>query len=135
MIFYCAWNRVKDEVDGQLSSLLVCIKVSEYKATFSLMHLEGLKLDTHNCHLDFKLLYQNNIVIISRKKFTKFSTVGTGLITAAVITGSFSILGSTSRLNLFSSVDLLSITILMSRKTTTFQRSSQLFAVKQEKHN
>ena len=59
-------NRVKSEVDGQPSSLLACMKVSDYKATFNPMHLVFLELDTHHCHLEFKLLDENNSVVMPR---------------------------------------------------------------------
>ena len=49
-------NKFKNELDGQLSSLLARIQVSNYKATFSPMHLVFLELDTHRPHLDFKIL-------------------------------------------------------------------------------
>ena len=48
--------RVKKEVDGQSSSLLACMHVSNYKATFSPMHLVFLELDMHRPHLDFKTI-------------------------------------------------------------------------------
>ena len=56
-------NKVKNELDGHSSSLVACIQVSDYKATFSPMHLVFLKLDTHWPHLDFKILDENNKVI------------------------------------------------------------------------
>ena len=59
-------NKVKNELDGQPSSLLVCMHVSNYKATFSPMHLVFLELDTHRPHLDFKILDENNNIVIPR---------------------------------------------------------------------
>ena len=59
-------NKVKNELDGQPSSLLVCMHVSNYKATFSPMHLVFLELDTHRPHLDFKILDENNNVVIPK---------------------------------------------------------------------
>ena len=59
-------NRVKNEVDGQPSSLLPCMQFSDYKAAFAPMHLVFLELDTHNCYLDFKLDDENNNAIIAR---------------------------------------------------------------------
>ena len=53
-------NKVKNELYGQPSSLLACMHVSNYKATFSPMHLVFLVLDTHRPHLDFKILDENN---------------------------------------------------------------------------
>ena len=47
-------NKVKNELDGQPSSLLASVHVSNYKATFSPMHLVFLELDTHWPHLDFE---------------------------------------------------------------------------------
>ena len=48
-------NKVKNELDGQPSSLLASIHISNYKATFSLMHFVFLELDTYRQHLDFKM--------------------------------------------------------------------------------
>ena len=59
-------NKVKNELDGQPSSLLASMHVSNYKATFSPMHLVFLELDTHRHHLDFKILDENNNEIIPR---------------------------------------------------------------------
>ena len=59
-------NKVKNELDGQPSSLLAFMHVSNYKATFSPMHLVFLELDTHRQHLDFKILDENNNEVISR---------------------------------------------------------------------
>ena len=52
-------NRVKIEVNGQTSSLLVYTQVSDFKAAFTLMLLVFLERDTHHYHLDFKLLDEN----------------------------------------------------------------------------
>ena len=59
-------KKVKNELDGQPSSLLACMQVSDYEATFSLMHLIFLRLDTHRHHLDFKILDENNNELIPR---------------------------------------------------------------------
>ena len=59
-------NKVKNELDGQPSSLLPCIHVSNYKTTFSPMHLVFLELDTHRPHLYFKILDENNNEVIPR---------------------------------------------------------------------
>ena len=59
-------NKVKNELDEQPSSLLACMHVSNYKATFSPMHLVFLELDTHRLHLDFKILDENNNEVIPR---------------------------------------------------------------------
>ena len=64
-------NRVKNEVNGQLSSQLTCVQVSDYKAAFTPMHLVFLELDTHHCHLDFMLLDETNSLVISRKIYLK----------------------------------------------------------------
>ena len=53
-------NKVKNKLDGQPSSFLACIQVSDYGATFSSMHLGFLELGTHRPHLDFKILAENN---------------------------------------------------------------------------
>ena len=59
-------NKVKNELDGQPSSPFTSMHVSNYKATFSPMHLVFLELDTHRHHLDFKILDENNNEIIPR---------------------------------------------------------------------
>ena len=60
-------NKVKNELDGQPSSLLAFMHVSDYKTTFSPMHLVFLELNTHQQHLDFKILDENNNEVIPRK--------------------------------------------------------------------
>ena len=59
-------NKVKNELDGQPSSLLASMHVSNYKATFSPVDLVFLELDTHRPHLDFKILDENNNEVIPR---------------------------------------------------------------------
>ena len=59
-------NKVQNELDGQPSRLLASTHVSNYKATFSPMHLVFLELDTHRLHLDFKILDENNKEVIPR---------------------------------------------------------------------
>ena len=50
-------NKVKNEVDGQPSSLLTSMFVSNYNANFSPVHLVFLELeDIHQSHLDFKVI-------------------------------------------------------------------------------
>ena len=57
-------NKVKNELDRPPTSLLTYMQVSNYKATFSPMHLVFLELDTHRPQLDFKILDENNNVVI-----------------------------------------------------------------------
>ena len=59
-------NKVKNELDGQPSSLLASMHVSNYKATFSPVHLVFLELDAHRNRLDFKILDENNNEVIQR---------------------------------------------------------------------
>ena len=59
-------NKVKNKVDGQSSRLLAYIQVSYHKIVLTLMHLAFLELDTHPCHLYFKLFNENRNVIIPR---------------------------------------------------------------------
>ena len=60
-------NKVENKLDCQPSRLLACMQVvSDYEATFSLMHLVFLELDTHRHHLDFKILDENNKEVIPR---------------------------------------------------------------------
>ena len=60
-------NKVKNEFNGQASSLLASTHVSDYKKTFFAMHLVFLELDTHRQHLHFKILDENNNEVIPRK--------------------------------------------------------------------
>ena len=53
-------NQIKNKLDGQPSSLLVRMHVSNYKATFSPIHLVFLELDIDQPHLDFKILDEKN---------------------------------------------------------------------------
>ena len=57
-------NKVKNELDVQPSTLLSSMHISNYKATFSPIHLVFLELDTHRPHPDFKMLDENNNEII-----------------------------------------------------------------------
>ena len=57
-------NKVKSELDGQPSSLLASMYVSNYKATFSPIHLVFLELEIDQPHLDFKILDENNNEVI-----------------------------------------------------------------------
>ena len=59
-------NKVKNELDGQPSSLLASMHVSNYKSTFSPMHLVFLELDTYRHHLDFDILDEDNNKVIPR---------------------------------------------------------------------
>ena len=59
-------NKIKYEIDGQLSSLLARMHFSNYKATFSPIHLVFLELDIDQPHLDFKILDENNNEVIPR---------------------------------------------------------------------
>ena len=59
-------KKVKNELDGQPSSFLASMHVSNYYATFSPAHLVFLKLDIHQPNLDFKILDENNNEIIPK---------------------------------------------------------------------
>ena len=59
-------NKVKNELDGPPSSLLISIHVSNYEATFSSIHSVFLELDIHQHHVDFKVLDENNNELILR---------------------------------------------------------------------
>ena len=59
-------NKVKNELDGKPSGLLARMHVSNYKATFSPIHLVFLELDIDQPHLDFKILDENNNEVIPR---------------------------------------------------------------------
>ena len=59
-------NKVKNELDGQPSSLLSRMHVSNCKAAFSPVHLVFLELGIHQPHLDFKIIYEKNNGVILR---------------------------------------------------------------------
>ena len=59
-------SKVKNELDGQPSSFLARMNVSNYKASFSPIHLVFLKLDRDQPHLDFKIIDENNNEVIPR---------------------------------------------------------------------
>ena len=59
-------NKVKNELDGQPSSLLACMQVSDYEVTFHPMYLVLLELGTHRHYLDFKILDENDNEVIRR---------------------------------------------------------------------
>ena len=58
--------KVKSEFDGQPSCFLVSMHVSNYKATFSPIHLVFLELDINKPHLDFIILDENISEVIPR---------------------------------------------------------------------
>ena len=54
-------DKVKNESDGQPSSLLTSMHVFNYNSSFSQAHLVYLELeDMHQPHLDFRTLNENN---------------------------------------------------------------------------
>ena len=59
-------SKVKNELDGQLSILLVSMHVFDYNASFSPVHLVFLELDIDQPHLEFKILDKNNKKVIRR---------------------------------------------------------------------
>ena len=56
----------QNELDGQPSSVLAHMHASNYKATFSPIHLVFLELDIGQPHLDFKILDENKNEVIPR---------------------------------------------------------------------
>ena len=59
-------NKIKNELDGQPSSLLIYMHVSNYNATFSPIHLVFFELKKPQPHLDFKILDENKNEFIPR---------------------------------------------------------------------
>ena len=59
-------NKVKNELDGQPSSLLASMHVFNYNAAFSPIHLVFLEWDIYQPHPDFKILDENNNEVIPR---------------------------------------------------------------------
>ena len=66
-------NKVKNDLDGQPSTLLACIHASSYRENFSPMHLVFLELDTDRTQVDFKMLDENNNKIIPRTLYLELS--------------------------------------------------------------
>ena len=67
---HCAankWTKSKNDLDGQPSSLLAGINVSNYKATFFPINLVFLELDTDQPHLDFKILDEKTTKLSHRQ--------------------------------------------------------------------
>ena len=62
-------NKVTNKLDGQPSSLLASMHVSNYKETFSPIHLVFLDLDTDRPHLDFKILDEKKKTIELAQKY------------------------------------------------------------------
>ena len=69
-------SKVRNELDGQPSSLLARMHVSNYKATFSPIHLVFLELDIDQPHLDFKILDENNNEVIPRTFYLQLLNKG-----------------------------------------------------------
>ena len=65
-------NKVKNELDGQPSSLLAHMHVYNCKATFSPIHLVFLKLDIDQLHLDFKILDENTTKLSRGHSISKY---------------------------------------------------------------
>ena len=65
-------NKVKNELDGQPSSLLAHMHVYNCKATFSPIHLVFLKLDIDQLHLDFKILDENTTTLSRGHSISKY---------------------------------------------------------------
>ena len=62
---YCKQiTKIRNKLDGQPSSLLPSMLVSNYKATFCPMHLVLLELQTNQRHLGFKILDENKNKVI-----------------------------------------------------------------------
>ena len=59
-------TKVKNKLNDQPSNLLARMHVSNYKATFSPMHLVFLELGTHRPYRDLKILDENNNEVIPR---------------------------------------------------------------------
>ena len=59
-------TKVKNKLNDQPSNLLASMHVSNYKATFSPMHLVFLELGTHRPYRDLKILDENNNEVIPR---------------------------------------------------------------------
>ena len=57
-------NKVKNELDGQPSSLLTSMHVLNYNASFSPTHLIFSELEDIHQHLDFNILYENDNEVI-----------------------------------------------------------------------
>ena len=63
---HCKQINKVNKLNDQPSSILASMHVSDYKSTFSPMHLVFLELGTHRHHLDFKILDENNNEVMPR---------------------------------------------------------------------
>ena len=64
---YCKQiSKIKNELDGLPWSLLARIQVSNYKSTFSPIHLIFLELEKDQLHLDFKILDEHHNEVIPK---------------------------------------------------------------------
>ena len=59
-------SKAKNELDGQPLSLLASMNVSNYRATFSPIHIVFLEIDIDQPHLDFKIIAEKNNEVIPR---------------------------------------------------------------------
>ena len=59
-------NKVKNELDEQPSSFLISMHVSNYKVSFSLVHLVFFELEDIHQHLCFKILDENKSEVIPK---------------------------------------------------------------------
>ena len=67
--------KVKNELDGQPSSLLTSMHVSNYNVTFSPVHLVFLELeDIHQPHVDLELAYLFLLQLPSHESLLKSSS-------------------------------------------------------------
>ena len=65
-------KKVRNELDGQPSSLLARMHVSSYKATFFPIHLVFLELDIDQSHLDFKILDEKTAKLSQRHSISNY---------------------------------------------------------------
>ena len=71
--FYCVWylpqnyhhctldNSAVRELNRKIWNVLPCMQISDFKTFVTLLDLVFLKLDTHHCPLDLKLLEENSM--------------------------------------------------------------------------
>ena len=65
-------NKAKKRARWSTIKPVGLMHVSNYKATFSPIHLVFLELDIHQLHLDFKILDENNNEVIPRTFYSSY---------------------------------------------------------------
>ena len=99
------------------------MQVSDYTSAITAMHLVFLEIDTHHCHLDFKLLDENNNVNILRTFYLQ------------LLNKDYEDTGKVSMAECASGVASSETSSFFFLVTVTTGKSFKIFTINQEKHN